>query len=194
MFFFFFVIISSNYFLWQSTSCHLTMVKRSLYKMKKFICKTHNSFLWGRMWNIGIESDSPLFLVLNRWPVSTGFCCLPVFIKVLQKQEDIKYIQISNKNTVDPFCVLWQIHYWKSQMPHKTKQWNNSWRSNLCFTQHIFLHYTLLSSQTLFIIVHRTRRKKASDLKAHQLRGPLQCAASAPAESECSGKLFAALF
>lgn len=29
--------------------------------------------------------NSPLFLVLNLWPVSTGFCCLPVFIKLLQE-------------------------------------------------------------------------------------------------------------
>lgn len=42
-----------------------------------------------------VDGHSPLFLVLNRWPVSTGFCCLPVFIKVLKRNINTVFTKLS---------------------------------------------------------------------------------------------------
>jgi len=121
------------------------------------------------MWNIGIKSDSPLFRVLNRWPVSTGFCCLPVFIKVLHKQEDKIHFNQQQKLRWPILCAM------KEPLLKKPDKQNDS--------RHIFLHYTLPLSHLVYI-VHCPRWKIARDPKlisGEVHSSPLQQKASAPA-------------
>lgn len=134
----------------------------------------------GRMWNIGIKSDSPLFRVLNRWPVSTGFCCLPVFIKVLHKQEDKIHSNQQQKHRWPILCAMVDPLLKKPDAPQKKTM-------KQLLTHLPTLHPPITTH--LVYIVHCTRWKKASDPKliswevlSSALR-VLQQKASAPATS-----------